>query len=114
MASLSDYEVQGEKRMRDTPITEENRVVCYNQTVYDDMQLELVEYFGLTMAVRSSTVPTAINPTYGQTAIKIIDNDHCKISYIYSTSIIVRVKYTSRCALTLILIFFILQWLWLV
>ena len=80
MAPLSDYEeqVRGVNRSY-TPITEENRLVCYNQTVYDDMRLELVEYFGLTMAVRSSTVPTAINPTYGQTAIKIIDNDHCKI-----------------------------------
>ena len=81
MASLSDYkeQVRGVNRMRDTPITEENRVVCYNQTLYDDMRLELVEHFGLTMAVRSSTVPTAVNPTYGQTAIKIIENDYCKI-----------------------------------
>ncbi|CAI8010977.1 hypothetical protein GBAR_LOCUS7143 [Geodia barretti] len=76
MAPGTDYEKQTRSAngLRGSSITESSRVVCYNQTVYCDTRLELTEYFGLSIAVgTSSTVRTEVDPIYGQTAIKMMD-----------------------------------------
>ena len=46
-------------------------IICYNQTIYDDIRLEMSEYLGLTLAVNDTYVP----PKYSQVAIQILDND---------------------------------------
>ena len=51
------------------------RVVCYNQTIYDDQSVEGEEYAGLSLSVRQSTVITNVRPFYDQAAILIIDDD---------------------------------------
>ena len=81
-APMTDYEQQTQitNHMRVIPITQTSRVVCYKQIVYDDRQVEPMEYISLSMNIRDSTVLTTVNPTYGQTAIKIIDNNDSKLS----------------------------------
>ena len=62
-------------------ITEERRLTCYNQPIYDDPCLEPDEYAGLTLGVIDendedrTTVKTIVEPLYDQTAILILDND---------------------------------------
>ena len=61
-----------------TLINELMRTTCYNQTIYDDMSLELDEYLGLSLGVRDlqlTTVRTIVQPMFDQAAILIIDND---------------------------------------
>ena len=73
----TDYEEQmrSNNRIRDTVINATRRIICYNLPIYDDMQLEVTEYAGLTLAVRDSSVLTEVQPVYNQTAIQIIDDD---------------------------------------
>ena len=64
----------------DTFITEETRLICYNQLIYDDMHVELDEYAGLTLGVIDNnnvltTIPTRMEPMYDQVSILIVDND---------------------------------------
>ena len=57
-------------------ISEESRVICYNQPIYDDLCLEPDEYAGLTLGVIDhTTVKTIVEPMYDQAAILIVDND---------------------------------------
>ena len=59
-------------------ISEEMRILCSNQTIYDDLNLERNEYMGLTLRVRDNeitTVFTEVEPTYDKTSILIVDND---------------------------------------
>ena len=59
-----------------TFITEDMRVLCYNQPIYDDNCLELDEYAGLTLGVNTlTTVLTEVQPMYDQASILIVDND---------------------------------------
>ena len=77
MAPLADYEeqIRGINRIRNTVMNEMRRIICYNQTIYDDMRLEVSEYVGLTLAVRDSSVRTEVRPLYDQVYIQIVDND---------------------------------------
>ena len=77
MAPMTDYEeqIRGINHIRDTVINETTRNVCYNQTIYNDMRLEMSEYVGLTLTVRDSSVRTEINATYDQVTIQILDDD---------------------------------------
>ena len=62
----------------DILITEVMRLVCYNQTIIDDMQLEPDEYAGLALGVKSNahtTITTRVKPMYDQASILILDND---------------------------------------
>ena len=59
-------------------ITGKMRTVCYNQTIYDDQQLEVSEYAGLTLGIRQATVVTEVEPLYNFAAIKILDNEESK------------------------------------
>ena len=77
MAPLTDYAAQtiGTNAIDDETITELMRIVCYNQSIYDDECLEEDEYFGLTLGVDRATVLTVVQPMYDQAAILIQDND---------------------------------------
>ena len=56
-------------------ITELTRIVCYNQSIYDDIRLEDNEWLGLTLSVDRASVRTNVRPMYDQAAIMIQDND---------------------------------------
>ena len=72
---FSDYEQQifGFNHIRNTVFNETREIVCYNQTIYDDMRLEVSEYLGLTLTVENMS--PYIDPFYSQVAIQILDND---------------------------------------
>ena len=72
---FSDYEQQEPVLIFTNNIIYETSIICYNQTIYDDMRLETSEYLGLTLAVNDTTVSTSIPPMYSQVAIQILDND---------------------------------------
>ena len=59
----------------DILISELRRIVCYSQTIYNDLRLEPHEYIGLTLGVKKATVETLLKPMYGQSSILIWDND---------------------------------------
>ena len=63
----------------DIVISHERRIICYNQTIYDDFDLEENEYIGLSLGVSGmSTVFTEVEPNYDQASILIVDNDRRK------------------------------------
>ena len=53
------------------------RIVCYNQTIYNDSRVELDKYAGLTLGVRHNyNQPlTQSKDMYDQASILILDND---------------------------------------
>ena len=62
----------------DDIISELSRIICYNQSIYDDISLEPDEYAGLTLGVidfDQTTSLTIVEPMYDQAAILIVDND---------------------------------------
>ena len=75
----TDYEEQisGCNKIRDLYVSE-NKTICYNQSIYDDMHLEVSEYAGLTLAVRDGIALTDVQSGYDYTAIQITDNNDCK------------------------------------
>ena len=82
MADGTDYAQQTPRVnvIGDTIITQEMRLICYNQPIYEDDCLELDEYAGLTLGVIDNnnvltTVPTNVEPMYDQASILIVDND---------------------------------------
>ena len=82
MADGTDYAQQtvADNVIDDTFITQEMRVLCYNQPIYEDMHVELDEYAGLTLGVIDNnniltTVVTIVQPMYDQASILIVDND---------------------------------------
>ena len=80
MIEGSDYAQQTSavNAIDDTLISEIRRIVCYNQTIYDDQRVELDEYAGLTLGIKDNpltTVKTRVKPEYDQAAIFLIDND---------------------------------------
>ena len=91
-APLTDFEeqIQGFNDIRSEIINATQRIVCYDQVIYDDMRLEVTEYAGLTLAVGRSTVRTEVRPTYDHVAIEIVDDDskcvHCMQNTVYSDS----------------------------
>ena len=75
---MTDYEEQtiGINLIRDTKITTTRRIICYNQTIYNDMRLEVAEYTGLGLVPNTlSTVLTEVEPLYNEGSILIIDDD---------------------------------------
>ena len=82
MADGTDYAQQTPpvNVIDDTFITQEMRLICYNQPIYDDNCLELDEYAGLAFGVMDNnnyltTVFTNLEPMYDQASIVIVDND---------------------------------------
>ena len=106
MSDESDYAQQTRaiNAIDDETITELMRIICYNQSIYDDMQLEDDEWLGLTLSVdsRRASVLTNIRPMYDQAAIMIQDNDSefddhnimCNTTYSRSISVYL---YISSC-----------------
>ena len=70
-----DYPQQllGFNDLRNIPILETRRRICYNQTIYNDMQIEGDEWFSLTLQIGASTARTVTGIDH--TAIRIIDDD---------------------------------------
>ena len=66
----------------DIIIRQEMRIVCYNQSIYNDLRVELDEYAGLTLGVRDNRFTTVftialtlVEPMYDHASILILDND---------------------------------------
>ena len=80
MTEGSDYahQTSAVNAIDDSPISEAMRLICYNQTIYNDVRLELNEYMGLTLGVRDyslTRVLTFVQLTYDEASILIVDND---------------------------------------
>ena len=77
MTPGTDFEEQllGFNYIRNMVINDTRRVICYDMPIYDDIRLEMLEYAGLTLAVRDASVLTQVEPMYDQVAICIIDDD---------------------------------------
>ena len=77
MMSGSDYEQQTSNynAISSKQISEIMRIVCYNQTIYDDAKMEDLEYAGLTLRVEESSVPVEVKPLFDQAAILIYDDE---------------------------------------
>ena len=78
MAPFTDYQEQTRSRniIRETLINATRRVICYDQPIYDDEHLELMEYAGLQLDVREATVDLVlVQERYDNAAILIVDDD---------------------------------------
>ena len=79
MAERTDFAQQWRfvQAIDDVTITEQMRIVCYNQPIYEDLRLEFDEYMGLTLEVNQvgATVLTLVRPMYDEASILIVDND---------------------------------------
>ena len=80
MSDQTDYAQQTEEvnTIADTVIREEMRIVCYNQSIYEDFRVELDEYAGISLGIRDNSQTTAltnVDPMYDQASILIVDND---------------------------------------
>ena len=64
-----------------TFVTAVRRIICYNQTIYDDVLMEPNEYIGLSLGVidKLTTVLTNVKPMYDQASILIVDNDRSEL-----------------------------------
>ena len=84
MIEGTDYQQQTStvNAIDDVILWEERRVVCYNQTIYEDLRLEQDEFLGLSLGVLNNsltTVPTVAKPMFDQISILILDNDSERI-----------------------------------
>ena len=82
MLSGTDYAQQtrainaiDDETIRENDFNEIRRIVCYDQSIYDDIQLEDDEWLGLTLSVDRASVITNVRPMYDQATIMIQDND---------------------------------------
>ena len=65
-------------------ITEMNRVICYNQTIYDDIRVEEDEFFSLTLIVQDISIKTTIvNPECNTSVVTIVDDDSTLLLIMY-------------------------------
>ena len=74
----ADYipHISGFNPIRDMVITETTRVICYNQTIYDDNHVEDDEFFSLTLTVQDgSALITLVDTQLSSAVIKILDDD---------------------------------------
>ena len=75
----SDYPPPLEDRagqIKDLPITQTTRVVCYTQAIYEDEAIEQDEFFSLVIIIQSeSDARTVIDPNFSRTVFMIRDND---------------------------------------
>ena len=77
MAPRTDYkeEIQKFSTIKDTDITRERRMICYEQVIYDDLRLEMEEYAGLTLVADDSDTVVETEPLYDDSVFIIIDDD---------------------------------------
>ena len=59
----------------DMIITGTDRVICYNQTIYDDSCVEENEYFNLTLSVQDGSAVTTVDAAFISAVILIVDDD---------------------------------------
>ena len=75
----SDYPPPLEDRaeqIKDLPITQTTRVVCYNQAIYEDETVEQDEFFSIIIIIQdNSAVGTVIDANFGRAVLTIRDND---------------------------------------
>ena len=73
----SDYEEETRfaSTIGNTFITEGRRKICYNQVIYDDERLELVEAAGLGLALNARQTVIPVEARYGDSVFFIIDDD---------------------------------------
>ena len=71
MSEGSDYAQQ----TNTYSLRQESRLICFNQTIYDDVRVESNEYIGLILGIDNSTIFSSVQPTYDQASILIVDND---------------------------------------
>ena len=84
MAPMTDYQQQTRSRniIRNDLINATRRVICYNQPIYNDERLELMEYAGLQLDVREATVDIVlVQEHYDNAAILIVDDDSQLLLY---------------------------------
>ena len=76
-APLTDYEEQTPlfNRISSKKITTTSRNVCYNQSIYNDVQVEPPEYIGLRLSIRDATIVAQVEPMYSNATIVILDDD---------------------------------------
>ena len=81
MRERTDYAEQtfGVNAIDDQLINATRRIICYNQSIYDDGRLEVSEYAGLTLDIDDNilftTVRTIVQELYDFTSIRILDDD---------------------------------------
>ena len=78
MDPLADYAppVRSFNPIMDLVITVTTRLICYNQTIYDDSRVEENEFFSLTLIVQDgSAIMTQVDPQLSSTVVKIVDDD---------------------------------------
>ena len=62
--------------IRDKVITGTTRIICYNQTFYDDNRVEEDEFFGITLIVQNgSAMTTQVDMQLSSALIRIVDDD---------------------------------------
>ena len=75
----SDYPPPLEDRaeqIKDLPITQTTRVVCYNQAIYEDETVEQDEFFSIIIIIQDNSAEgTVIDPAFSRAVFKIVDND---------------------------------------
>ena len=78
MTQFTDYEEQTRSRnhIRNILINATRRVICYDQSIYNDVRLELMEYVGLQLDVREASIDLVlVQEQYDNAAILILDDD---------------------------------------
>ena len=77
MIPRSDYEeeTQFASTIRSTFIEEERRQICYNQVIYDDARLELIETAGLGLVPDDPDTEVHTEAFYDDCVFYIIDDD---------------------------------------
>ena len=68
-------------------------MVCYDQTIFDDLSLELPEYIGLGLA--GGDILTEVEPMYNNSVIIIIDDD-CESPSVYNVYVIICMRNTHN------------------
>ena len=75
----SDYPPPLEDRseqIKDFPITQTTRRVCYNQAISEDEAVEQDEFFSIIIIIQDNSVEgTVIDPAFSRAVFKIVDND---------------------------------------
>ena len=82
MIPHSDYEeeTRSTSTIGNTFITEGRRKICYDQVIYDDERLELVEAAGLRLLLSSRRAVIPVEARYGDSVFFITDDDGIIIS----------------------------------
>ena len=76
--NLADYQppLQSFNPIMRLPITQTNRIICYDQIIYGDTRAEEDECFTLTLTIQDrSSIMTSVDPQRSSAVIQIVDDD---------------------------------------